>query len=410
MPPQQAKTARRDGTPVIDPPVDLLATGSKYERVRLAASAKTAPETLAWLATDDSVLVRSAVALNRAAPDRVNRALTADDDQRVRRVLARKLGAMLPSLSGEEHQVLAAQAWANLAILARDAVARVREAVADTLKEMPDAPHAIIMNLACDPSFNVSDPVLRLSPVLTQDDLLALIRLRPASHTVQSIAHRPALNEAVCDAIAASADDAAIRNMLKNRSAALREATLDRLVEQAAGHSDWHEPMIYRPELSVKTAQLLAEYMTERLLGILGTRIDLSPSIRTALRRRLDRLGAMSNRKPAETETESAGWRSEAALIEAIRAGDTRLVTMILAVSAGLTLEAVEHAARTRNPRAALALLWKGGFTMRTGAAIQALLFNLPPSALLRPTPSGGFPLSEPELQIAFALLGRQFS
>ena len=51
------------------------------------------------LADDPSVTVRAALALNTAAPAQVNDDLASDRDERVRILLARKLAALVPTLS-----------------------------------------------------------------------------------------------------------------------------------------------------------------------------------------------------------------------------------------------------------------------------------------------------------------------
>jgi hypothetical protein len=50
---------------------------------------------------------------------------------------------------------------------------QTRAAVARKLSACPDAPHAIVLQLACD-VFDVAEPILRLSPCLSEYDLLAV--------------------------------------------------------------------------------------------------------------------------------------------------------------------------------------------------------------------------------------------
>ena len=71
-------------------------------RVRLAAGAGTEADVLTDLADDPSVTVRAALALNTAAPASVNGGLARDRDDRVRILLARKLAALVPTLSAPD--------------------------------------------------------------------------------------------------------------------------------------------------------------------------------------------------------------------------------------------------------------------------------------------------------------------
>jgi hypothetical protein len=108
-------------------------------RVRLGALATTPPEVLKALVADASVTVRAAVALNPATPAYTNAALAADPDERVRALLARKLSAIAPSLSSGALNQLQQLTLDTLTGLAKDETVRVRAAIADAVKDLPDA-------------------------------------------------------------------------------------------------------------------------------------------------------------------------------------------------------------------------------------------------------------------------------
>ena len=93
--------------------------------------------------------------------------------------------------TGEKDQVRKA-AHETLEILARDQLTRVRQILAEALKDVADAPPDIIKGLALDEELVVSGPVLEFSPVLTDDDLLEIIEKGPAKGGLGTIA-RPAL-------------------------------------------------------------------------------------------------------------------------------------------------------------------------------------------------------------------------
>jgi uncharacterized protein (DUF2336 family) len=150
-------------------------------RVRLGAGTESDPDALIGLATDPSVTVRAAVALNGAAPGRVNELLAKDRDERVRILLARKLTALVPGLSQIEQAQLYQETWDTLNMLVADEAMRVRALIADAVKELPNAPHALIRQLAQDTELSVYEPVIRLSPLLSTGDLLALVTKPPAA-------------------------------------------------------------------------------------------------------------------------------------------------------------------------------------------------------------------------------------
>ena len=227
--------------------------------MRLGASRNRRPICCRSLAADPAVTVRAAVALNIAAPAGADRLLARDRDERVRTLLARKLANLLPSLPDAERDRLQQHALQVLAALVEDEAVRVRAAIADVVKDMPQAPRDLILRLAHDSAVPVSEPVIRLSPLLTTEDLLALLGAAPHAATAAAVAARTGLNETLSDAVAATADDTAIGAMLANRSAAIREATLDTLVSRAADRADWHAPLVRRPVLSSAAARALSE-------------------------------------------------------------------------------------------------------------------------------------------------------
>lgn len=390
------------------PPLRTASADDESSRVRLAAHAETSPEILGLLAQDPSVTVRVAVAINRAAPPDVDRVLASDADERVRALLAGKVAALVPGLKASERELVRQQVLATLAALVEDEAERVRRAIADVLATMPEAPRELILRLASDTAISVAGPVIGLSPLLTTEDLLALIDCPPTAATVLAVARRPGLPEAVSDAIVATANVAAIRTLLANPQAAIRESTLDALIARAASHKVWHAPLVRRPELSEKAARALSEIVQAELLAELAHRADLSPALATDLGRRLaDRLtevaGPRTNPPPsflAEAESLAArGALTEQALLEAVRLGEPAIVAARLAVAARVPLAVVEHAMALRSAKGLISLLWRAGFSMKAAEPVQALLTGLAPANLLAPGPAGSFPLGVAEMR-----------
>ena len=397
-----------------------LCDADEATRVRLGASAKTPPDVLQQLAADDSPTVRAALAMNPAAPPQANYVLARDADERVRILLARKLASLAPNLSGDAQAALQHQAQESLTALVADEAVRVRAAIADVVKEMPDAPRAIILRLAHDPSVMVCEPVIRLSPLLGVEDLLALLANAPPASTVLAVSRRNGIEAAVSQAIAATADSTAIQALLANPSAQIREATLDALISRAVEHVEWHEPLVRRPALSARCARALSEIVATHLLEVLAARADLDPSVAEEVRTKLaTRLAPPPPVQPPPDDQTTdaaltraramAGERTltEAALLKAAQQGEVRLVSALLAVAAGLPISVVDRAATLRNAKGLVSLAWKAGFTMRGAAALQTMLARLSPDAVLSAGPGGGFPLAVEEMRWQLDFLER---
>ncbi len=393
------------------PVADLLAPAGTSEavRVRLGAAPDTAPDVLRTLARDPSVTVRAAVAMNPAAGD-ADHLLAQDQDERIRTLLARKLATLVPNIAAAERDTLRSQVMDTLHRLVSDEAVRVRETIADVLKDMPDAPRSLVLQLAQDAAAEVHDPVIRLSPLLTSDDLLALLAAAPTGTIATSVASRAGLAEQVADAVAATSNTRAIAALLANSTAAIREATLDRLAAAGAPHEAWHEPLVARPRLSARAARAMSDYVATHLLQTLSGRADLPPTVARDLRHRLEaRLNPAPNptrRDPDIDEAmqearrlHAAGKLDEAALLGAIQRGEARMATAILALAADFPASVVDRAATLRSAKGLISLVWKAGFSMQVAVPLQTLLARLNPGAILRPAPGGGFPLAVDEMR-----------
>ncbi len=390
-------------------PIDL------HTRVKLAANAATPSEVLAFLVRDNDVPVRAALALNPSLPSAANMRLAHDGDERVRLLLARKIAAALPGLSEVEGEEIRERTLQVLSALIRDEAVRIRAAIAGVAAELPNIPRRVALHLAADAEVCVSEPMLRLSPLLSAQDLLELLATPPHCETTRAIACRANLPEAVSDAIAATVDSAAIRSLLINRSAAIRESTLDALVARSGDEPTWHAPLVARPRLADHAARALSEIVTGQLLKDLAARTDLGPAVLATIQDRLalqlTKVAPVPSRPEddalleAGRKLDASGKLSEDLLLACLRGGELRKASAFLAVAAGVPLEAVDRAASLRNAKALVSLVWKAGFSMRVAAPVQTSLGQVSPRAVL-----GGvgenYPLTVDEMTWQLDFLG----
>jgi uncharacterized protein (DUF2336 family) len=383
-----------------------------------APSARDRRQAAREVLSDPDVLANLVVAMADAPPEPDEESQDSQDD-RIRTLLARRIATLLPTLNEAAQQQLRRHVLTMLFKLVEDECTRVRAAIADVVKDMPGAPHELILRLAHDTDISVCEPVIRLSPLLTQDDLMALLRAHPSPDTATAIARRPGLTEALSDAIFESAGNAAIRTLLANESAAIREATLNAMIARAAAQTDWQEPLVRRPRLSAAAAAALSNIVTTRLLEYLASRQDLDPAVTDQLRIRLaertpaqaraPRTGEMTSSQAllAASRLHSQGMLHEIDLQEALQRGEARYASAIVAVAAGVPLAVVERAAALRSAKGLVSLVWKAGFSMHAAAALQVLLARLPPGAVLTAAKDGGFPLMVSEMRWHLAFLNR---
>lgn len=389
-------------------------------RVRLAASQSTPPECLRQLADDPAVTVRAALTMNPAVTS-IAHTLAQDEDDRVRALLGRHLAALLPDIGRQKHCRLEDQAVSSLMSLVTDEVVRVRAAIADVVKDMPEAPHDLILHLVHDTAMSVAEPIIRLSPLLTEEDLLGLLAAAPSPETATAVARRPQLCSRVADTIAFGNNTAAITALLSNRSAAICEATLDSLITRAIHYTEWHEPLVFRPYLSATAARALAGIVTGHILAELAQRADLPPDLADELAHAVNQeptTGWQATPPPGKGPTieeamalardiAASGMLTEDALIEAARRGEARICAAMIAVAGGVAAVVVDRACTLRSAKGLVSLIWRAGFSMRCAAGQQSLLLRLPPELVLRGLEGDGFPLAVDEMRWQIEFLTR---
>jgi uncharacterized protein (DUF2336 family) len=385
-------------------------------RVRQGASISTSPDVLRALATDPSVTVRASLALNPALPDHVSAMLARDTDARVRKILSRKLSTLTPALVGDDRERMQRDAVANLTAMVADAALRVRTNLAEAVKDLPDGPRDIVLRLAHDPAVMVCEPVIRCSPMLTQEDLVTLIATRPPPSTIIAVARRRRIDETVSDAIVDSADSAAITALLANPTAQIREATLDSLAAQSEEQTDWQAPLVHRPHLPPRAQRMLSEIVTGHLLETLGARSDLDPKVAQTIRSALSQERPAAPPEPPADEIlrlarataqalKQAGKLDDDAILEALRRNAGKEASILFAVKANLPVSVIHRACALRSAKGIVSLAWKAGLTAQTAVALQTALAHLPPDLILRPGQEGRFPLSDDEMRWQLAFL-----
>jgi hypothetical protein len=338
-------------------------------RARLAERADTPPEMLFFLANDPAITVRAAIAANAATPALADQVLARDSEPGVRRVLARKLASLAPLLEPGSLDRHRRATWEALCLLVEDEAVAVRAAVTELVAEQADVPRALILRLARDVAMAVAEPVLRGSPLLEEEDLLALIADPPAPETLGAIARRPELPERPSEAIAARAEENAVAALLANATARIRDDTLLAIAARASDHPGWQAALARRPALSAAVVSALRDLLAEEALRQLLARGDLEPEAREALGQ-----GGLAP---------GSGRMDEPSFVSAARKGYRCECARILAALSGLPAGVVTRAVESREAPVLVALCWKAGLTPRAATFAQMRLAGSKPEELL---------------------------
>lgn len=176
-------------------------------------------------------------------------------------------------LSPEER----AHAEGILAIMAEDAAVLVRRALSVALKNSPKLPHEIAVKLARDVE-SISLPVILNSPMLTDADLVEIVRTCPPSRQV-AVASRETLSAAVTGAIAAHGAQEAVLRAVANDNATFDEAGLETVLDRFAGVSEITAAMVHREELPLNITEKLVSLVAGEAFDYLVNNHELPPQI-----------------------------------------------------------------------------------------------------------------------------------
>ncbi len=231
--------------------------------------------------------------------------------------------------------------------LVRDAEVRVREALAAQLKDCPDLPRDVALILAQDVE-SVALPVLRYSKVLTDDDLVAVLRSGGPEHQV-AIASRNPVSAFLAEAVIDSGYEEAVNCLVANEGAELDSRLLDRVLKEY-GHSEtMRTSLAQRPHLPTVISEQLMDIVTRQIVGQLAQKHALSlGAVSSFLRKARDRatvaLLQSENLTDAELEAQVAdldlqGRLSTSIAFRALSVGDLRFFEMAMARLAGIPVE-----------------------------------------------------------------------
>ena len=192
----------------------------------------------------DQVVIEPAVIPGSRLPQLI--ALAAEESSEKRRLLLRELTDHffgVPDHNANETDLYGSV----LAKLSDEMELAVRAELAARFAEAPNAPHSLIRRFA-DDELEVAEQVLRASSVLTDEDLIHVVRRRGQGH-LRAVSERATVSEAVSDIIMERGDDDTLDALLRNDGARLSRAASETAVERAKANPALHAATVERQSL-----------------------------------------------------------------------------------------------------------------------------------------------------------------
>jgi uncharacterized protein (DUF2336 family) len=189
-----------------------------------------------------------------------------------------------------------------LGILAGQVETEIRRALALRLAGRPDAPHDLVLMLAND-TIRVAEPVLIHSPVLSDADLVLIIRSASSAHQ-NIVARRPHIGPSVSEALLEHANDNALGTLLQNFTAQIPAEALRTLVNRASFNPALQAPLALRRDLPQDVIGPLYKMVSAALKAHIQSRYALPAHVlEEDLTRALDD-AQRTKPRPAETRAQ----------------------------------------------------------------------------------------------------------
>jgi len=319
--------------------------------------------------------------------------------------LGEKLAPLLAKLDRSARDALVAQATATLLQVVEDAAYRMQIWVSGLNSENAWVGKIYNMSDEALDRFKKCEIASRMSSIMSREDIITLLIAprdteAPGGCVSLQAAQSPIDRAAVtCIAVNITC------GFLEHEVAAVQEAAIDAIRGQSTKKT-W----ALRFNLSSGPAQFLMQRMVDHFFEQATAKVGLlTPALRddqervvaqllacTSSGRTIPDLGQAMERARAMRLNEQL---DEQGLIEAIRNGESRMATAMLAVAADLPSSSVDRAASLRSAKGLVSIVWKAGFSMRVAVPLQMSLARLSPTTILHPNPGGGFPLAVDEMR-----------
>ncbi|MFO1243214.1 MAG: DUF2336 domain-containing protein [Rickettsiales bacterium] len=164
-----------------------------------------------------------------------------------------------PEKLGDTEMKLAEQIFR---LLMRDSAIRIRRSLSESLAGNPSLPRDVARALAFDLE-SVATPVLRLSHVLTQDDLMEIIENSEEIWRYLAIAQRENLPSPISDALIETKQIPVYQALLENQTAEIKDQALGKIADHAGNRKEIAEGLAKRPKLPLKVVEKILHAVSE---------------------------------------------------------------------------------------------------------------------------------------------------
>ena len=258
-----------------------------------------------------------------------------------------------PKLSARERKL----AEDIIRVMTKDAEVRVREALSRNLKDCDDLPADVAAALARDVR-TVALPVLQYSKVLTDNDLVEIVRARDADKQV-AIAQRRRISENVSNSLSQEGVESAVAALMRNPGADIDEPAYQTALDRFPGSPEVTEGMATRNVLPATVVERLVSHVSDKLKQYLVAKHELPQavaddlSVRSREKATINMLGRCADETEARElvgQLKASGRLTPSLILRALCMGDVFFFEAALATLAGVPLSNARVLAHDKGP------------------------------------------------------------
>ena len=289
--------------------------------------------------------------------------LASDPSAAARADMAAKVAGQFSakSLSPEERKI----AEDIFRSLIQDAEVRVREALAESLKNATNISRDIALSMANDVE-SVALPILECCQVLSDEDLIEIVQGAGAGKQ-EAIAQRAAVSADVAEALIDTGNDKAVSKLVENDGAELDDKALGRVVEEYSQSEAVAGSLAQRPNLPPAVSDQLMGVVTQHLQSYLVARhrlpVDMVRGLVSQARQRAT-MDMLSDSYSTEEELDAlidqlyaSGRLTPEVMLDALSKGDLMFFERAMAKRADITVANARQLIHDQGPLGLQAIL-----------------------------------------------------
>ncbi|MFQ5533207.1 MAG: DUF2336 domain-containing protein [Sphingomonadales bacterium] len=257
-------------------------------------------------------------------------------------------------------------------LVLHDVELRVRQALAESVKDNPSIPHNLANTLAQDVA-EVAIPILQNSTVLDDADLMNIVRNFDSDHQA-AVAMRPRVSETVADALVETGDEKVVATLVSNDGAQIAEQAMSTVLDKYGDKESVNAPLARRRELPITIAERLVTLVSESLREHIVTHHEISGDLASNLILESRERATIGLLGPDDEKTDvldlvdqlyDHGRLSSTLILRALCMGDIDFFEASLAKRASIPLTHAYKLIQDEGPLGLQSLFRKAGISLR---------------------------------------------